>query len=67
MSVRREFRFVMHIEKTGTSSKTSVVKYPQHHKKNRSQQVFFILSFTGLQRIHEEKIKLKQELSEVSF
>lgn len=41
MSVRREFRFVMHIEKTGTSSKTSVVKYPQHHQKNRSQQVFF--------------------------
>lgn len=41
MSVRREFRFVMHIEKTGTSNKTSVVKYPQHHKKNPSQQVFF--------------------------
>ena len=40
MSVRREFRFVMYIEKTGTSSKTSVVKYPQHHKKNRSEQVF---------------------------
>lgn len=40
MSVRREFRFVMHIEKTGTSSKTSVVKYPQHHKKNHSEQVF---------------------------
>lgn len=45
MSVRREFRFVMHIEKTGTSSKTSVVKYPQHHKKNRSQQVFFYSVF----------------------
>ena len=40
MSVRREFRFVMYIEKTGTSSKTSVVKYPQHHKKNRAEQVF---------------------------
>lgn len=40
MSVRREFRFVMYIEKTGTSSKTSFVKYPQHHKKNRLEQVF---------------------------
>lgn len=66
MSVRREFRFVTYIEKTGTSSKTSVVKYPQHHKKNHSEQVL-ILSFTGLQRIYEEKIKLEQKLSEVSF
>lgn len=66
MSVRREFRFVMHIEKTGTSSKTSVVKYPQHHKKI-TQNKFLILSFTGLQRIYEEKIKLEQKLSEVSF
>ena len=67
MSVRREFRFLMYIEKTGTSSKTSVVKYPQHHKKKSLRTSFFILSFTGLQRIHDEKIKLKQKLSEVSF
>ena len=67
MSVRREFRFVMYIEKTGTSRKTSVVKYPQHHKKKITQNKFLILSFTGLQRIYEEKIKLEQKLSEVSF